>query len=90
MPRHATKSPRNHESCCEHTICKTNALLELSRKYAIPFQNMIAVGDSHNDLCMIQHAGIGYSFCSADEALNHAADFQIKEYSFKELLAHTL
>jgi len=80
----------NHESCCEHTICKTNALLELSRKYAIPFQNMIAVGDSHNDLCMIQHAGIGYSFCSADEALNHAADFQIKEYSFKELLAHTL
>jgi phosphoserine phosphatase SerB len=80
----------HRDSRCEHTICKTNALLELSRKYAIPFHRMMAVGDSHNDLCMIQHAGIGYSFCSADEALNHAADFQIKEYSFKELLAHTL
>lgn len=77
---------RKPESVCNHTLCKTNALLELSQQYHIPFTKMIAVGDSLNDLCMVENAGIGFAFCSESEALNYTADFQINELSFLPML----
>ncbi|MFN8347385.1 MAG: HAD-IB family phosphatase [Spirosomataceae bacterium] len=77
---------RNPESLCRHTLCKTNALLELSQQYHIPFSQMIAIGDSLNDLCMIKNAGTGFAFYTDNEELNRVADFQIKELSFNSIL----
>jgi phosphoserine phosphatase len=76
----------NTKSLCRHSICKTNALLSLLKKFDIPIENCIAIGDSKNDLCMIKEAGLGVAFCSKDELLNHHADFSINEHSFKKLL----
>jgi glucosyl-3-phosphoglycerate synthase len=74
------------ESLCKHTLCKTNALLNVLNKYQIKRENTIAIGDSMNDLCMIKEAGLGIAFCSKDELVNHHADIVIHEPNFTELL----
>jgi phosphoserine phosphatase SerB len=76
----------NADSRCRHTLCKTNALLNILSKYNIKRENCIAIGDSMNDLCMIKEAGMGISFCSASELLNHHADIIISEKSFDRIL----
>lgn len=76
----------NQHSRCVHTICKTNAMQHIMEHYRIDINNIIAVGDSENDLCMIRHAGVGVSFCSTNELLNFQADRRIAESSFTELL----
>ena len=74
------------ESLCKHTLCKTNAMLNVLNKYQIKRENTIAIGDSMNDLCMIKEAGLGIAFCSKDDLVNHYADVIIQEPSFSELL----
>ena len=74
------------ESKCSHSLCKTNALMHIARKYDISLGNCIAVGDSKNDLCMIEQAGMGIAFCTNDPQLRTAADKSIDKSSFSELL----
>lgn len=74
------------ESLCKHTLCKTNALLNILNKYQIKLENTITIGESMNDLCMIKEAGLGIAFCSKDELVNHHADIVIHKPSFSELL----
>lgn len=80
---------RNPTSRCTHTLCKTNAVLELSHQYGIPLHQVVAVGDSLNDLCMIKKVGMGFAFCSDDERLNYSADHRICEPSFRAVLTNT-
>ena len=77
---------KDDKSLCNHSVCKSNAVKYLSEKYNIDISNMIAVGDSENDICMIKLAGIGVSFCSENKLLNSVADKIIKTKSFRELL----
>lgn len=77
------------QSLCKHSICKTNALQSLLEKYNIQRENCIAIGDSLNDLCMIKEAGLGISFCSKDELVNHHADVVISSRSFHQLIKLT-
>lgn len=79
----------NPNSICRHTLCKTNALVSILEKYDIKMENTITIGDSNNDLCMIKEAGMGISFCSKEELVNHHADLVISEPSFAELLEVT-
>ncbi|HZK97175.1 MAG TPA: HAD-IB family phosphatase [Prolixibacteraceae bacterium] len=76
----------NPASLCKHSVCKTNAMLSILGKYKIMLENAITIGDSMNDLCMIKEAGLGISFCSKDELVNHYADVIISDHSFSELL----
>jgi hydroxymethylpyrimidine pyrophosphatase-like HAD family hydrolase len=61
--------------------------LAITEQYGIALKNVIAVGDSRNDLCMIIKSGLGVSFCSNDEILNEYADFSLKTPSFSPLLS---
>jgi glucosyl-3-phosphoglycerate synthase len=83
IPEYFIKSPK---SVCSHGLCKTNAMLSLSEKYNIPLGNMIAVGDSVPDICMVKNAGIGVAFCSENAVLNSVADKIITTRSFEQLL----
>lgn len=76
----------NQNSLCRHSVCKTNALINILENYNIKRENCIAIGDSINDLCMIKEAGLGIAFCSKDELVNHHADIIISSPSFSELL----
>lgn len=75
------------KSLCKHSVCKTNALINILDKYQIKKKNCIAIGDSINDLCMIKEAGLGIAFCSNDELVNHHADVVISNPTFTEVLA---
>lgn len=74
------------ESICHHILCKTNAMLSIAKKYMIKKENIITIGDSINDLCMIRESGVGISFCSNDKLLNYHADIIINRPSFSQIL----
>ncbi|MGE3062335.1 MAG: HAD-IB family phosphatase [bacterium] len=77
---------KNDRSVCSHNYCKTNAMLNIAEKYGISISNIIAVGDSERDICIVKTAGIGVSFCSMNLVLNYVADKVIQEKRFQELL----
>ena len=74
------------ESKCSHNFCKSNVMLKLSAKYDISLGNIIAVGDSEFDICMVRFAGIGIAFCSNNFVLNNIADYKIDTKAFKNIL----
>jgi glucosyl-3-phosphoglycerate synthase len=74
------------DSICGHSYCKTNAFQYACEKYHVKMENCLAAGDSADDKCMIEHAGKGFAFCSADENLNSVATTVISEPSFASLL----
>jgi len=56
-------------------INKGLALRKLSADIRIPVEEFIALGDSENDLEMIETAGVGVAVANAREALKAAADY---------------
>jgi glucosyl-3-phosphoglycerate synthase len=80
---------RNEASPCSHSVCKVNALSHLSEKYGIKLSDMMAVGDSIYDVCIVRAAGIGVAFCSTNGLLNAVADKVIGTKSFQEILEFT-
>jgi HAD superfamily phosphoserine phosphatase-like hydrolase len=77
---------RTEKSMCSHNFCKSNALIQVAEKYGIDLSNIIAVGDSEYDICMVKFAGIGVAFCSDNFILNSVADYRIESKSFKGIL----
>lgn len=77
---------RTSSSRCQHEICKSNVLYQIAEKYSVDIQNIIAIGDSENDICMVRESGIGIAFCSDNKMLNIVADKVISEKSFKQIL----
>ena len=81
---------KTQKSKCNHNFCKSNAMFRLSEKYNIPLDNVIAVGDSEYDICMIKFAGIGVAFCSGNQILNLVADKTIETRSLESILDFAL
>jgi HAD superfamily phosphoserine phosphatase-like hydrolase len=76
---------KTKESNCNHDFCKSNAMREIANRYKIDIKNIIAIGDSESDICMIKDCGIGISFCSSNETLNLVASKIISQRSFASL-----
>jgi glucosyl-3-phosphoglycerate synthase len=77
---------KTKESSCNHDFCKSNAMREIANRYKIDIKNIIALGDSESDICMIKDCGIGIAFCSSNETLNLVAGKIISERSFTSLI----
>ncbi len=77
---------RTSDSKCGHDFCKSNVLFQLARNYRIDFKNIISVGDSEYDICLLKESGIGVAFCSDNKYLNMVADRIITDRSFIQLL----
>lgn len=58
-----------------HLANKGDALQVVSAHYNIDRKDVLAVGDSYNDLAMIEWAGIGVAMGNARDAVKEAADF---------------
>ena len=56
-------------------ISKGLALGKLAADMGIPIQEFLAMGDSENDLEMIQEAGVGVAVANARDAVKAAADY---------------
>jgi HAD superfamily phosphoserine phosphatase-like hydrolase len=76
---------KTKESNCNHDFCKSNAMREIAKRYKIDVKNIIAIGDSESDICMIKDCGIGVAFSSSNETLNLVASKIISERSFTSL-----
>jgi HAD superfamily phosphoserine phosphatase-like hydrolase len=77
---------RTSKSLCNHQVCKANVLLQLAEQYALELKDIISVGDSENDICLIRESGTGVAFRPTSKYLTLIADHTISEKSFLELL----
>jgi len=71
----AMKHPKG---CIEHQLCKVNVLRHLIEEVGIGADNVIAVGDSDNDLCLLRAAGISVAFQPKSLSVQKAARYTIE------------
>ncbi|RPH96215.1 glycosyltransferase [candidate division KSB1 bacterium] len=81
---------RARGSVCHHDFCKSNAMIALCDRYQVHLENVMAIGDGENDICMVRHAGVGIAFCSQNVVLNRIADKVLTERRFQPLLEYAL
>ncbi len=60
---------------------KEIGLKVFTERLGIPMENTVAIGDGHNDVTMIQHAGTGVAMGNGCEALKAAADIVTDDVS---------
>lgn len=70
-----TNSHPNNIELNPKGISKASGLREVCQIYGIDMGEVVAAGDSLNDLAMIQHAGFGVAMGNAQETIKQAADF---------------
>lgn len=59
----------------DHSANKGNALQVVAEHFGIERKEVLAVGDSYNDLAMIEWAGIGVAMGNARDVVKDAADY---------------
>jgi hydroxymethylpyrimidine pyrophosphatase-like HAD family hydrolase len=77
------KSPRYIGWMCEvlhHDASKWSALMHLAQQWGIPPQAICAVGDDHNDVPMLQGAGLGVAMGHAPPEVQAIADRVIGDH----------
>jgi phosphoserine phosphatase len=59
---------------CKISVCKRYHLEEQARRFGIPIERTMAVGDTKSDICMVQRAGVGVSFMPKDDMIAKASN----------------
>lgn len=59
----------------DNKASKGAAMLEVARRYGISADEVVAIGDSENDLSMIRSAGLGIAVANAAEKVKREADY---------------
>ncbi|MCK8824072.1 Cof-type HAD-IIB family hydrolase [Fuchsiella alkaliacetigena] len=70
-----TKSKDRFVEIMQAGVSKGVALLDLARDLGIDYKEVIAIGDSLNDLEMIKEAGLGVAVANANPELKEEADY---------------
>lgn len=73
-------------SICSHIYCKTNVMHHVMGVYGFTIDQVVAVGDGPNDVCMISKAGHGVAFNPRTALLTEVADQELNQQSFRPLL----
>lgn len=60
------------DGCKIHSICKEQVLESLCKKLGITEEEVIAIGDSEIDNCMLERAGLGVAFNASEKVQQHA------------------
>ena len=66
---YVTSGGKNLIEVCVKGFSKGTAIKFLAERYGIPIENVIAIGDSPNDLSMLKAAGFGIAVKNAEESL---------------------
>lgn len=83
IPANFLKLPDND---CTHDYCKCNMMQHVRGQYDIEMNNILAIGDGVNDICMVRKAGIGIAFNTEHDKLKEVADHIVDERTFMPLL----
>lgn len=71
-------------------VSKGNIMEETAKKARIPIQEVIAVGDSDNDISMIKKAGLGIAVANAEPEVKEIADFVTKNRCEQDAIAEII
>ena len=71
---------------CKISVCKRYHLEEHARRFGIPIDRTMAVGDTRSDICMLQQAAIGVAFMPKDEAVASATPNIVREPNMLKVL----
>ncbi len=71
-------------------VSKGNIMEETAKKAGVSLKEVIAVGDSHNDISMIKKAGLGIAVANAEPEVKEAADFITKNSCEKDAVAELI
>jgi phosphoserine phosphatase len=74
------------KDCKCHSICKFTVVQDLARKYNIKESNVLAIGDSENDYCMLKLAGIAVSYNNKSKLLRKIPNIIVSN-NFYEVLS---
>lgn len=75
---HLCPAMTHPHGCRQHEICKANVVFHLCEQFQLETSQILAVGDSDADTCMLQVAGLGIAFQPKSQALRQAAKFVIE------------
>ena len=63
----------------KYSVCKLNALVEISEEMSIPLGRCVAVGDNMADIGMLRGVGIGVAFSPKSPLVAESADIVLKD-----------
>lgn len=75
---------------CSNRYSKGTSVSFLAKRYDIPLENVIAVGDQYNDLSMLETAGLGVAVKNADEVLKKSANLVLDYTNDEDAIAHLI
>jgi phosphoserine phosphatase len=61
------------DGCQQHDHCKVNVIRHLMERFDLPVENILAVGDGENDVCMLKAAGNSIAFMPKSKRVRNAA-----------------
>ena len=61
------------QGCPQHSCCKYNVMLHMLERMELAREQVLAVGDGENDICMLREAGISIAFHPLTPAVEAAA-----------------
>lgn len=64
---------RHSNGCKHHRLCKVNVLRHLLEEAGIGANNVVAVGDGENDICLLRAVGVSVAFQTKSSAVQRAA-----------------
>lgn len=65
------------QGCPRHVTCKMNVLLHVTERMGVAPEQVVAVGDGENDVCLLSAAGLSFAFHPRSAAVADAADHVI-------------
>jgi phosphoserine phosphatase len=71
---------------CRISVCKRYHLEEQARRYGVPIERTLAVGDTKSDICMLQRAATGIAFMPKDDAVARATPNVVREPDMLKVL----
>jgi len=75
----AVKSTQIYIELIKPGINKASAIKQLAEKYNISMDEVLAIGDSNNDLTMIEAAGFGVAMGNANENVKKTASYEVAD-----------
>ncbi|NOT60371.1 MAG: HAD-IB family phosphatase [Acidobacteria bacterium] len=73
--------------CRRHAHCKANVMRHVREKMHLGAENVLAVGDGENDICMLQDAGCSVAFQPKNQRVSAAARY-VAWHALTEVLAY--
>lgn len=78
------------ENGCGHDHCKVNVLKHLMQRFDLPRENIAAIGDGENDVCMLKAAGTSIAFMPKSRRVRNAAKLRAMQLEEIPLLLGAL